>query len=51
MIAAYRDLGYSEGTFPSSEALAHETLSIPLYPELTDEQQDRVVKALLAALS
>jgi len=51
LIAAYRDLGYSEGAFPRSEALARETLSIPLYPELTDEQQDRVVKALLAALS
>lgn len=51
LIAAYRDLGYGEGAFPVSEALAHETLSLPLYPELSHEQQDRVVTALLTALA
>ena len=48
LIAAYRDLGYREGNFPVSEAMARETLSLPIFPELTDEQQDRVVAALRA---
>ncbi len=48
LIAAYRDLGYGEGTFPVSEAMARETLSLPLFPELTEAQQDRVITALRA---
>jgi len=36
-------LGYAPGTFPESERAAAETLAIPLYPELTDDQLDTVV--------
>ena len=35
---AYRDLGYAKGDFPVSEKCAEEILSIPLYPELSDDQ-------------
>src|SRR5260221_4787228 len=35
---ALRDLGYSEGDFPVSEQLAKTALSLPLFPELTQEQ-------------
>jgi dTDP-4-amino-4,6-dideoxygalactose transaminase len=42
----YRDLGGKEGDFPVSEAAARETLAIPMYPELTDGQQDYVVAAI-----
>jgi dTDP-4-amino-4,6-dideoxygalactose transaminase len=31
-------LGYSQGSFPITEKLAGEILSLPIYPELTDEQ-------------
>ena len=41
-------LGYSQGDFPESERAAAETLAIPIYPEITAEMQDFVVKTLLA---
>lgn len=34
---AYRDLGLPEGTFPVAERLAHEVLSLPLYPQMKEE--------------
>jgi dTDP-4-amino-4,6-dideoxygalactose transaminase len=43
---AYRYLGYHEGSFPITEQTSHEILSLPIYPELTREQQDKVVAAL-----
>lgn len=46
----YRGLGFQPGQFPTAEAYAAQALSIPLYPSLTDSQQDRVVMALTAAL-
>lgn len=45
---AYADLGYHKGAFPIAERFAAETLSLPLYPELTGEQIDLVVDTLCA---
>jgi dTDP-4-amino-4,6-dideoxygalactose transaminase len=39
-------LGYGEGTLPSAELAAKETLALPVYSELTDQQQDYVVRMI-----
>jgi dTDP-4-amino-4,6-dideoxygalactose transaminase len=42
-------LGYREGAFPRSEALARRELSLPMYAELTDDQLGTVARALAEA--
>jgi dTDP-4-amino-4,6-dideoxygalactose transaminase len=43
---AYSHRDYRRGDFPVSERVASDCLTLPLYPEMTDEQQDRVIDAL-----
>jgi len=43
----FADLGYKAGDFPVTERVSHEVLALPMYPELTPEQQDHVVFSIL----
>ena len=47
----YADLGYKRGLCPNAESFYAEELSLPLFPDLTDGDVDRVVETLLNALS
>jgi len=48
---AYRSLGYEQGDFPVTERVAAEILSLPMYPQLTNAEQDIVVRAVMDCLS
>ena len=50
MTAAFAGLGYVEGAFPVAERTARKLLSLPIFPEITTAQQERVVSVLLSAL-
>ena len=43
---AFDFLGYKEGDFPVSEELADRILSLPMFPEITDEQVEEVAEAI-----
>lgn len=47
----YRSLGYAPGRLPNAELAAHQVLSLPMFPELTAEEQERVVYALKESLA
>jgi dTDP-4-amino-4,6-dideoxygalactose transaminase len=42
-------LGIAQGALPVAEEIGDRTISLPLYPTLTDEEQDRVVEAVARA--
>ncbi|NEP63779.1 MAG: DegT/DnrJ/EryC1/StrS family aminotransferase [Symploca sp. SIO2G7] len=47
---AFHHLGYQSGDFPIAEQLSQEILSLPMYPGMTDNQQDYVIERLTAAV-
>jgi len=44
---AFASLGYTRGTFPHTERAADTVMSMPLFPEMTDEQVDCAARALI----
>jgi dTDP-4-amino-4,6-dideoxygalactose transaminase len=49
LLPAHADLGYRAGQFPITERLASETLSFPMFAELTAGQVAEVAEAVIAA--
>ena len=48
---AYEYLGYQRGDFPIAEEVAIEIVSLPMFPQLTAEQQKRVVAGVTGFLA
>jgi dTDP-4-amino-4,6-dideoxygalactose transaminase len=48
---AYQYLGYKKGDLPNTEQAAERILSLPMFPELTDEQIDAVIAGVRAFVS
>ena len=49
--AAHGELGYAPGSLPTTERLCAEVLSLPIFPELSADQQDTVIRTLQRLLS
>jgi dTDP-4-amino-4,6-dideoxygalactose transaminase len=47
----YRSLGYQPGDLPQAETAAHQVLSLPMFPELGEAAQNRVVQTLKSVLA
>ena len=47
----YRALGFKPGDFPEAERYYSRAISLPLYADLQEEQQDEVIAALSRALA
>jgi dTDP-4-amino-4,6-dideoxygalactose transaminase len=50
MTAAFAGLGYPQGAFPVAERTAPDLLSLPIFPEITAAQQERVASVLISVL-
>ncbi|MBP9854511.1 MAG: DegT/DnrJ/EryC1/StrS family aminotransferase [Candidatus Omnitrophica bacterium] len=48
---AYEYLGHKKGDFPVAEKYSQEILSLPMFPELSHEEQEKVVSALSAGMT
>ena len=42
----FKYLGYKTGAFPEAEKAANETLAIPIYPELSNDQKDYILDVI-----
>lgn len=47
----FAKLGYQVGSLPVTEALAHEIFSLPMYPALSEDLQDKVIHAVREVLA
>ena len=43
---AFSGLGYMQGAFPHAEEASRRVLALPVFPQMTEEQQETVVEAI-----
>ncbi|MFH2036020.1 MAG: DegT/DnrJ/EryC1/StrS family aminotransferase [Candidatus Zixiibacteriota bacterium] len=46
LLECYKEMGFKEGDFPISEKVANSVISIPVFPEMTDEEQAEVIQVV-----
>ena len=49
-MTGFKELGYKNGDLPVTEKLATEIFSLPMYPSLKEDEQQKVVSSLLDIL-
>ena len=42
----YKNLGYKKGDMPNAEYLSHRTFAIPIYPEMSEDEQNHIIKVI-----
>lgn len=47
LMEAAKPLGYNTGDFPTTEAQSQRIMSLPIYPEMTDQQVEHVVNSVI----
>jgi aminotransferase EvaB len=50
-MTGFAHLGYAEGSLPVTERLADEIFSLPMYPSLSTNDQDKVIDAMRNVLA
>ena len=51
LLPAHADLGHARGAFPHAESAADQVLSLPMFPELTEEQIATVAQGIREAMA
>ncbi len=46
LFGLYRQLGYGPGDFPAAERIGEQTLTLPLFPTMEDQDVDRVCEVI-----
>lgn len=47
----YKHMGFKQGDFPNAEQYYSEAISLPMFPKMTEQQQDKVVEVLTKVLT
>jgi dTDP-4-amino-4,6-dideoxygalactose transaminase len=51
LFSLYRKFGYARGDFPNAEKIGDETVTLPLFPQMTENDVNRVITALCETLN
>ncbi len=46
----YENLGFKQDDFPAAEKFHREAISLPIYPTLSNKQQNKVIQSLVSVM-